>query len=373
MQADGNGYNLSATDVKGLGLVLRFTAAGHHDRFPRLIPSRAADKMLCGIVPGDPDLVKKDFPMVTNNAQVQDIAAIDGILAKIGMPDHRREDIRSHANDELTNDVITLLLPFLPLEGSTMASYAFPGWKTSPGICHIYCFWEGRIAIHRKLQERIHDAKIGPILKEKLSEVLNKMDFLERKYNNDWYSRWAWANCIRNTNGWNEKNEAIRDSREIFNWTTNYFKTKDFHAKSHGGHTRYVHLVAGHAYMADYALEDCNNFLQHYSKDRAQHALKHDYGITTEHGHYFVFEQYEVGCHYVKHFLDADHGVRQYLLGKGIVMTEEDVEEAWWVLQLRGIVWNFSTWLPDNINSSVYGGNLIPSAFYGNKSPVWIT
>jgi hypothetical protein len=37
MQADGNGYNLSATDIKGLGVVLRFTAAGHHERFPRLV------------------------------------------------------------------------------------------------------------------------------------------------------------------------------------------------------------------------------------------------------------------------------------------------------------------------------------------------
>lgn len=330
MQADGNGYNLSATDVKGLGLVLRFTAAGHHDRFPRLIPSRAVDKLLCGIVPGDPELVKRDFPMVESNGIVQDIAAMDGILTKIGVSDSRREAIRRHATPELKNDVITLLLPFLPLEGSTMASYAFAGWHCVPGIQSVYCFWEGRIALHRRLHERVHEGKIGPNLKEKLSQVLNRMDLLESRYANDWYSRWAWKNYIRNTMGWMEKREALKDCREIFHWTTEEFKNLGFDQTTYGN-TRYVHLVAAHASMTDYANVECKEFLKNYSKDRAQPALRHDYNITSEHGHWFVFELFEVGSHYVKHLNDDKHGIREYLRGKGIVMSEEEAEIAWLV------------------------------------------
>jgi hypothetical protein len=330
--------------------------------------------MLCGILPGDPNLVKMDFPMVDNNAKLQDIAAPDGVLSKIGMQDSRRDTILRNGAPEITNDTITLLLPFLPLEGSTMASFAFPGWKCTPAVVHVYCFWEGRIALHRKLQERVRSEKIGQNLKEALNSVLSKMNLLEHKYSNDWYSRWASSTCLRNTSGSKAKEEAIQSAREIFQWTTNYFIEHNFHQKSHGGLTEYVHLVAAHVSMADHAWVDAREFLRHYNRDRAQPALRRDYNITSEHGHYFVFELYEIGSHYVKHLNDQEHGVRQYLKNKGIPdRTEDEIEAAWWVMQLRGIVQNFSTHHPDNIVSTIFGDRLVPSSLYGNKSPLWIT
>lgn len=330
--------------------------------------------MLCGILPGDPDLVKMDFPMVDNDAKVQDIAAVDGVLSKIGVPDARRDAILRNEAPEITNDTITLLLPFLPLEGSTMASFAFPGWKCTPAIVHVYCFWEGRIALHRKVRERANSEKIGQSLKETLSCVLTKMDLLEQNYSNDWYSRWASSTCLHNTSGSKAKEEAIQSARDIFLWTTNYFTDHNFHHKSNGGLTEYVHLVAAHASMADYAWVDAREFLTHYNRDRTQPALRRDYNITAEHGYYFVFELYELGTRYVKYLNDQEHGITQYLRNKGIPnRTEEEIEAAWWVMQLRGIVQNFSTYHPDNILSTIFGDRLVPSSFYGNKSPLWVT
>ena len=43
--ADGNGYNLSATQIAGLGIVFNFTAARMHKKPPSFIPSRPVDKL----------------------------------------------------------------------------------------------------------------------------------------------------------------------------------------------------------------------------------------------------------------------------------------------------------------------------------------
>jgi len=50
------------------------------------------------------------------------------------------------------------------------------------------------------------------------------------------------------------------------------------------------------------------------------------------------------------------------------LVTELDVEEAWWMLMLRGICWNMSVWIeaPD-------AGALVPSSLYSDTSMVWIT
>ena len=70
MQATGNGFSLSSTTVRGLGMVVQFAYDVGTPQPVKIIPSQAADKMLCGIIPGDPDLVGRDFPIIGDDYQV---------------------------------------------------------------------------------------------------------------------------------------------------------------------------------------------------------------------------------------------------------------------------------------------------------------
>ncbi|KAF1994089.1 hypothetical protein P154DRAFT_567584 [Amniculicola lignicola CBS 123094] len=371
MQAYGNGFTLSATDVRGLGTVLRFSATGRHERFPRLIPSRAVDKMLCGIVPGDSDLVMVDFPVVDESRAVTSMGGNGGILSKIGVTDQQRDRMRKHNYAEVRNDTFMLLCPFLPIEGSAITSYYCPLFNAEPGVRGfrgIHSFWEGRVALLHGLRDRINDATTEPSLKEHLVNVLAKLELFEEQYGDDFYCRFARDTYIRNGKGWEAKLRCINDCREIFNWTTKFFIAKGFHELAADDLTRYVHLVAAHAHMADYAVEDTLAFMKNYPHDKSHKAIRERYGVTGEKGgFYFVHIVHEVGLHYIKHLHDDGHGISAYLRDRGINLSADETEAAWWTMHLRGITFNLSSW-----NISLPGEH-VPSSFYGNKTPVWIT
>ena len=50
--AGGSGQVLSSTELRGLGLVLKYDRVGHASPFDEYIPSVAIDKLHCGILPG---------------------------------------------------------------------------------------------------------------------------------------------------------------------------------------------------------------------------------------------------------------------------------------------------------------------------------
>ena len=120
LQADGNGYIMNATEVTGLGMVLKLTADGRPKEFPRIIPSVAPDKLACGIIPGDPALVGDDFNLIDNERKPVGISGDDGMLAKIGVANEKREFWRKSQFWETHNELIVLLCPFLPLKGQQL-------------------------------------------------------------------------------------------------------------------------------------------------------------------------------------------------------------------------------------------------------------
>src|SRR5689334_15241762 len=67
--ADGNGYSLSFLEVLGLGLVAKLRNIRNASKFPALILSRAADKMMCGILLGSRYLVDQDFPCIGDSCK----------------------------------------------------------------------------------------------------------------------------------------------------------------------------------------------------------------------------------------------------------------------------------------------------------------
>ncbi|KAF2637916.1 hypothetical protein P280DRAFT_85846 [Massarina eburnea CBS 473.64] len=151
-EADGNSYTISSVDVRGLGAVLRFTSAGSHVPYPRLIPGREADKMIFGILPGDPILVKKDSPMVDSNRKLQGLANLYSTLKTIGVVAYlppRNGPLRDCNDPEIKNDAITLLLPLLPVNGSRNIYHYFPGWHIDSDhyITCVYASPGGRAAL----------------------------------------------------------------------------------------------------------------------------------------------------------------------------------------------------------------------------------
>ena len=50
--AEGNGQVISSTDIRGIGLVLKYDRVGQTRLYNDLIPSNAVDKLRCGILPG---------------------------------------------------------------------------------------------------------------------------------------------------------------------------------------------------------------------------------------------------------------------------------------------------------------------------------
>ncbi|KAJ4296817.1 hypothetical protein N0V90_006865 [Kalmusia sp. IMI 367209] len=366
MQADGNGFSLTATDVRGLGIVLRFNSAGSHDDFPRIVPGRGADKMLFGIVPGDPILVGNDFPLVSKKGEIEDVTVLLTHVGLVGTTKYSTHE------PEVFNDTITLLLPFLPLGGSTITSYCFPAWRIQSFIRGVHFYWESRLAFHRRLRERVQNTKGNKDLFTSLNEVLERMDILEKRHSDYWYSRWLCNPAMRKNESWKDKLAAIDDMREIFQWTTQYLVDASYDEAHIDGSKRYVHLVAAHAHMAHYATKEASAFEKHYPHSRSQQATREAYKITSHHGYFFAFNFYELGQRYVDYLLHSDFGVAANLEERGICLTVEEVEVAWWVMQLRGIVWSMSAWHPDGVVQQILG-TPVPSSFYGNKTPVWIT
>ena len=152
MHADGNGFSLSSFEIRGLGIVLRFSASGEHDSFPRIAPIKAADKLLCGIIPGDPELVKEDFPFVGNDRKLYRIEQPGGILEKFGVTLEEQElTMGKDTYREVHNELIALLCPFLAVEGSTIGRNLFPGWRDKVSVFHL---WESRLSILRAVEQR---------------------------------------------------------------------------------------------------------------------------------------------------------------------------------------------------------------------------
>ncbi|KAF1970279.1 hypothetical protein BU23DRAFT_570869 [Bimuria novae-zelandiae CBS 107.79] len=288
MQADGNGYSLTSTDVRGLGTVLRFTSAGTHGQFPRIVPSRAADKMLFGIVPGDPILVRKDLPLITKDGKITDISRVSELLNLSTLACKAPRDTSA----EVFNDTVTLILPFLPLGGSTITSYCFPGWRIEPFLKGIHWYCESRLAFLRRLQSR---------------------------------------------------------------WTTHYFVEKGLHEVHIDDTSKYLHLVAGNALMAVHAIEFTDEFVKNYPHRRKHDDQRDAYNITSRHGYFFGLRQYEMGQRYVHYMAHPDFGVAANLRERGLMPDADEVEVAWWILQLRCIIWGISTWHPNDVVEKILG------------------
>ena len=254
-----------------------------------------------------------------------------------------------------------------------MTRYCFPGWNTDSSVRSVYTFKEGRLALHRALRERVYSGMLSPELHDVLSQVLRMMNSLEEKYSNDWYIRLRKKRVMRNQSGVHAKKECMRDIKEVYTWTQTWL-INHTSGSVRQDRLEYDNLVAAHAYMAAFACAEAKEFVGRDTRAQDQRTMRKAYDIDPKsHGPRFNHEVYEIACHYVKHIHHEAHGIHAYLTENHANVSADESEAAWWVMQLRGITWHLSVWHGDTMVRDVLGEQLIPSSFYGNKSPVWIT
>jgi hypothetical protein len=372
-QADGNGYSLSSTDVRNLGIVLKFSVTGSHRRFPRLIPSRAQDKMICGIVPGCPEFVDRDFEFISKGRKILPIEREDGPLAQIGIPRDRRKLYERYRWSETHNELIILLCPFLPLKDSTIVRFTFPAWGPQY-LRSVFRVWEGREAITRSFDDRYQEVGSHPEYATVFEDISKHFNHLKTTHKDDFYLKKAILNKV----GVERKQKLIDDCRIIFDYTTTALKGEapgtrvKFHeCENDGVQLRpYMHLVGAHVYMSMDAIHDVMQEIRSQSKrkeDRSQETLRKKYNVVSG-GAYFLQELYLIGLSYAKYVTKPDNVIGEYLRRKGVEVSFAEAEIAWWLLMLRGLAWSMST----SWDGEQYG-EPIPSSLYESKIPIWIT
>lgn len=369
VRADGGGYNLSSTSIRGLGMVLLFDAGlgspGQTRQSPALVSSKYADKMMCGILPADPELIgQREFPLIGEDRK---LSLLGNLLNTLNVSERARAElIRPELIGPLDgwfcqwrrtgfNDLVCLIPPFLPLEGSRNYSVLYRGFL-GMNPYNTFSYWEGRRALWHRLTSRVKS-----IESPQLSWILHRIP--DRDHNTGFFkSQIGWPlrhfhdrdYDLIDFRGTKMERGLVRVQlcREVFNETTEYFKKMQSGSEQVLVRFKYLDLVGAHCSMAvdaGFAARDVNDGKGYRQK------LDHS-GLT-------VPWPYEIAWTYADFVERGD--IHKDLSARGWNITKEKAEEAWWMLMLRGMVWEMSVFffLPEEV---------VPASFYGNQTPMWI-
>ena len=408
--ADGNGYSLTSVEVRGLGIVFRFSVDGQRDEDLKVhkdIPSKAVDKMMFGIVPGCPILVKgRDFPLVNRISRIESYPP-RSLLRDIGFDDQRqRDEIASKKWGEPHNELIVLLSCFLPLPNCPVLFHSFSACTADPITSPLHLY-EGRLVFVEQLEDRVQEAANHNAMSS-LRAVLDCFEQLKRNWRDDFFDRFN-RSTIENFDDM-EKLKLSKECQDIFDWTTTWFQGRvtdelaqdkrlmqahvdnvgnDGNSEKHPrskndwtslneGRTRYIDLVAGHTKMSFHAV----SHVVESATERREGSLasderrkKHRADLDYEPRTISIHIQYHIATQYVRYLKHDNYGVSKHLRSKGVGWGEDEIEAAWWVMDLRGIVWDMATMGDRNHRGrrGCWAGERVPSFYYDMKTPVWIT
>lgn len=404
MLASGNGFNLSFIEMPGLGWVARLDYAGDHSSYPRLIPGVAAEKLLFGIIPVCVHLVKADICCPTVKESFDRLNMLETLRRELPLGSFA-EEIKDKMCDPkaptkplyraFDNDVIALLSQFLPIASSAASAHYCWSWQWAPHLPSFH-FWECRLALWRDLYKR------RDTLSEDLSIVLRCLGHLKENFPIEYYSVWDHSAHRKPDNTSKSRadklSSLLRDCRLIYDWTTRWFQRHHFDNLDpdltpfrHETRTRYVQLVISHWRMSYQVTETAEkawtNMMapkdmspvgvaeETQRKDRAKkHSIWQlddvpptiiDYEGRTRQYQMFASRWHEM-------MVACIAGVEQKdLIGKDMREKVYDAEKtefktAWWVLMLRGHVWYLAT-------RQETKGSPIPSMYYEDATPVWIS
>lgn len=361
MRAEGNGHTLLSTMIRGLGIAFQYSFNSEIDcdrnssslfrkngfKSKVLIPRRSTDKMSCGIIASigfdipDIPLCGKDIAegatllsaalshlnvqrstifRITKHDELENMRQTAAFVSPVGFPIH---------------DMIALLTPFLPLRGSSNTRIAYP-IQTSVTLSAFY-FPEPREALFRRLRDH---GRLQDPANTHLRQVYTRLQGLVDQYGSDYYCKWDQAIVNDDSAPIEVKLGFIENLRVIHAWTTTYFMSIEHCLK-------FADLVAAHVTLAtDAAFESFE---------------KHTSTLNQNPQAYWG----DTGHIYVDHLARLCDELRPKLKSAPTDHDNSFIEEAWWTLVLRGIVWRMSV----DVN---WGDILVPSKFYYDQTPVYI-
>lgn len=381
--AVGNGYSLSSANVSGL--ILTFTSTGHHEKPPSIIPGQFADKMLFGILPGDPDLVKRDFGLARRGGEVDsDESILERILEPHGLEKRDRIKFETRA---ARNDLKKLLCPFLPQKHANTAIVRFLGWPWHRAASFLH-FFESRVAFIQKLDAEVrhHPSQYTEGDTTLLRSVKSRLDELKDEYPSDFYclkltTRQILSAAVSQKDSYTF-NSLLQKCEGIFESCTQSLKEHNWDLGvdngPEGGSTKFALLVAAHTAMTNNAIQEAEKDFQE-AKGRLESLHHGDWaevmGIEQQAppqarkkphlgNPRFYFRMNKI----VQDMKSEDRGIKQELAKLGVEVTDTEAQLAWWMMMIRGIAWDMSCyrepWSADE--------RFVPSTFYGDPTPVML-
>lgn len=376
MLAVGNGYSLSSGSSLS-GLIVTFTSAGHHDKPPSIIPGQYADKMLFGILPGDPDLVKRDFSLVSRGGKVDsDKSILERILKPHGLD---KDDHVKLVDKAARLDLKKLLCPFLPQKHANSATVRFLGfpWHFAQSFLG---FFESRIAFTQNLDTEVrhHLSQYSEKNSTSLRSVKTQLDELKDKFPLDFYClKFTPRQTLSVTSSQQNShtfNSFLQECEGIFDSCTKYLKdhTWDLGIDNgpEGGSTKYALLVAAHTIITNHAIAEAEKDFQEAkgSLERLHHGdwaeamgIEQQAPPRARNPRHLGNPRFYFGMNrIVQDIKSEDRGIRQELAKLGVEVSDTaDAQLAWWMMMIRGIVWDMScyreSWPRDE--------NPVPSTF----------
>ncbi|KAI9662958.1 MAG: hypothetical protein M1821_008005 [Bathelium mastoideum] len=361
MRADGNGHSLSSIQVRGYGLVVQYSndhSSEERDRWSSLlIPTREADKLACGIIPGCKVLVVPDLLLTSPDVPFH--LSIRSALTELRVSEDAKkwlttEEAQSQKFPALM-DIPGMLAAFMPLETSPIVRIVHP-LRLKPDTP---CTWrEGRIVLRHRLQEYVN----GLSLESKSAQLANILgDF------NGLFEKWPMEMIFNMGSGWLGSNspskkteEFLEDIHKSFKSATRFLQSLVSHPDEKStAHTyptifRYRDLVASHVSVNYTAVKQAHENLA-ANRGRDWQETKH------------MSPPMSTWMHEVSHiYADRVPEIVEQMKSR-YFSNETLVVESWWTMMFRAILWELSVVYlsPDTFPP-------IASQFYGSRTPVYI-
>ena len=361
MRADGNGHSLSPIQVRGYGLVVQYAndpSFEERERFNNiLIPTREADKLACGIIPGCKALVVPDLRLTTTGRSIH--LSLGPSLDELRVSENAKkwlttEEAQSQKFPAFM-DVPGMLAPFMPLPTSSILRIIHP-LRLSP---ETPCTWrEGRIVLRHRLQEYVN----GLSPSSKSGQIVTVLEDI-----NSLFEKWPMEMRFNMGSGWLSSNspssqteDFLEDLRKRFQSATKFLRSLMGHSDEKStAHTyptifRYRDLVASHVSVNYNAVTQAReNIARGDARDWRE----------TEH----MSPPMSDWMHEISHiYADRVPAIVEQMKDR-YCSNEQLVIESWWTMIFRAILWELSVVY---LNPDTFP--LVPSEFYGSRTPIYI-
>ena len=389
--AHGQGFGLTCTRQGDMDLVATFTKRQWDtdmDDLPSLIPNRATDKLMCGIIPVSSGLLGEDIHCTSDQCPTDVLSAIlerlkrsitsdqKGLIDKTFKmkTDESFEALQAADPSQVgqsiaSNDAVALMCEFLPMPAASAATlHYFPGWTSSlegqrfsifnrpkgwsaflSQLTGEFCSSDEQIYIQAEAMGITRcTVQLLQSVTYSLSEVSTGIDLAEK----------AVMNC-------KSMSENLASTcLDAFNSISDWFR------EPHIDQQHYASLVSTHCYMCVKLSQACTRwqeesfgFEDQWDEDDSLSMILHLYMKDIDayvargeglFGEYMASKQ-------------SDHiGVRE----QNDHETQEKVFRirtvlAWRLMTLRGIAWSMSTY-----GTSM--GEPVPSSCFDHPRNVWI-